>query len=1064
MKKLCITLPFVLLSATLSVGDEIDFNRDIRPILSDKCYFCHGPDEENNDSGLRLDSRAAAAEVIDSGELLKRITSDDPDAVMPPPHAKLTLSDDDIRTVKIWIQQGAVYKGHWAFALLPESTEPPTADPQWCRQTLDQFVRAKQTLEGVQPNPEAVPLRWLRRVTLDLTGLPPTIEDVNSFEQSLGISQRDAQVIDADARERAYAAVVDRLLNSKAYGEHMAVAWLDAARYADSYGYQSDKLNTQWPYRDWVVKAFNDNLSYDKFLTWQLAGDLLDTPTEEQKLATAFNRIHRLNNEGGAVFEEWRIENVADRVHTFGTAVLGLTMECCRCHDHKYDPIPMRDYYSLSAFFNSIDESGVYDRTQKVPCPSILLPTPAQQQTLVDAQKDLAAAEQRYRTAIDSVDQRWQQWKQSAKDGYVVSDLRLALGFDRKFDNTLKQIYHPSQSDRSWTSMPELVEVKDSAVARLAMDLASDKPADSAPNTLRLAMQLDGERGITTTGIEPFDRWTPFTVVVSMRETLRVADRSLIAHHTRGTDCGYNGWDLTIADGYLESRMYRVWPGNAIGIRTADPIPVDQWHQVAASYDGSSTAAGLQLFLNGKRLETVVLRDEVKKSCNVKVDHGGEFVVGQRFRARGLAHGLIDDVRVYTRDLTPPELGHLATAGESQPTLEYYTSAIDERARTAMAALTAARKAVVMAEEVMNEIPVMRETEQVRPAHVLARGQYDAPTSDKTRVARNTLSGLPLPFPKDAPQDRLGLAQWVTHPNHPLTARVAVNRMWLNFFAQSLVKTPENFGSQGDLPTHPAMLDWLARDFISSGWDVKRFCRHVVLSATYRQDSSTSPKQLEADPTNRLLARGPAYRLAAEQIRDLALSASGLLNSDRGGPPVSPYQPGGDLWRESNGMSPAFQQSVGKSLYRRSLYSVWKRTAPLPNMMAFDSTSREVCSVKRSRTNTPLQALVLLNDVQFVEACRKLAEIAVLRETDADRVNRAFVALTGRQPDGIERKTLVKLLGEERVWFTDHPADASKLLALGDAKPNSKAGDASLAAMTTVCQAILNLDATIWKR
>ncbi|SMP69047.1 Planctomycete cytochrome C [Neorhodopirellula lusitana] len=1036
---------------------EIDFNRDIRPILSDKCYFCHGPDENTREAGMRLDSREDAIDVIESGDLMERILSDDEDLLMPPPASKIELTQQEKETLQAWIEQGAVYQGHWAFELLPDQVEVPAASSaDWARQTLDHFVLARLDENQMAPSPEAEPLRWLRRATLDLTGLPPTPSEIEAFESAW-----------ATTGEAAYQTTATKLLNSPSFGEHMAVAWLDAARYADSYGYQSDKLNTQWPYRDWVVDAFNKNLPYDQFLTWQIAGDLLENPTREQLVATAFNRIHRLNNEGGAVFEEWRLENVSDRVHTFGTAVLGLTMECCRCHDHKYDPIPAKDYYSLSAFFNSIDESGVYDRTEKVPCPSILLPTPEQQAALEAARSLLADAERNYQQTLTEARKRWAAWTPDSAHPISIPDLRLALSFDSDFDKSMKSIFHPSQGDRGWTAAFDLVDVTDTSLARMdaksAVDL--DESADLPP---RRALPLDGERGITTHGITPFDRWLPMSVVVSMRETKRSPLRSLIAHHTRGTDCGYNGWDLTIENGHLESRMARVWPGNAISVRTVEPIPVDTWHQVTATYDGSSKAAGLKLFLNGEPLETEVVRDELKKSCNVLVDHGGEFVIGQRFRARGFTDGLIDDVRIYERALTPIELKMLAT-GEAispltrKPSFEYFASAIDPPSRNSLQALTQAREAFVMAEEVMNEIPVMREMTQPRPAHLLARGEYDAPKNDDTLVGRETLSGLTLKFPEDAPQDRLGLAQWVTDPQHPLTARVAVNRLWGNFFSSPLVGTPENFGSQGDLPTHPKLLDWLSRDFVANGWDVKRLCESIVLSATYRQDSVASPESLESDPKNQLLARGPAYRLAAEQIRDVALAASGLMNAKKGGPPVSPYQPGEDLWKESNSMSPPFKQSVGKALYRRSLYSVWKRTAPLPNMMAFDTTTREVCSVKRSRTNTPLQALVLLNDVQFIEAARVMAD-EILRSETADPIELAFLKLAGCKPDEMERKTLQGLLDDERAFYTANPNAATEVAAIGETKSEWQGDVIELAALTNVCQAILNLDATIWKR
>tara|TARA_R110002049_G_scaffold27321_3_gene94389 strand:+ start:10432 stop:13647 length:3216 start_codon:yes stop_codon:yes gene_type:complete len=1056
-----------LVFAPWGLADELDFNRDVRPILSDKCYFCHGPDAGNREAGLRLDVRDEAIDYIESGEVLDRIHSDDPDVLMPPPTSKLSLTSDEKRILNDWIDQGAKYQTHWSFEPLPMSVDvPQMGRSQWCKQTIDRFVLARLDQEGLGPNPAASPLRWFRRVTLDLTGLPPTKDDIDKFNESL------AGHATAASPDGIFETVVDRLLQSPAFGEHMSISWLDAARYADSYGYQSDKLNTQWPYRDWVVRALNQNLPYDDFLTWQLAGDLLPNPTRDQKLATAFNRIHRLNNEGGAVFEEWRIENVADRVHTFGTAVLGLTMECCRCHDHKYDPLPMRDYYALSAFFNSIDESGVYDRTEKVPCPSMLLPTPQQEQTLADARAKMQQAEFEYRKTYEAAVERFAAWESPGAERIQIPDLRLALGFEYPYQSSMKELYHPSESDRRWSTMPAQEPVKKSPIAMLDPATAADNriakpshPDDPEDAPKRMALRLDGERGITTKGIEPFDRWKPFSLVVTLQDTKRTSYRSVIAHHTRGTDCGYNGWDLTIQSGRLESRLARVWPGNAIAVATVDAIPANAWHQVAATYDGSSTANGLKLYLDGVQLDTVVLRDEVKKQANVKVDHGGELVIGQRFRDRGFDGGWIDDVQLFDRALTAPELLQLVDGQSLQPTPEYYASAVDPLARRAMAELTKARQEFVLAEEVINEIPVMREMQEARPAHILARGQYDAPTDESTLVQRDIPSQLALPFPANATRDRLGLAKWVTDPRHPLTSRVAVNRIWGNFFSEPLVRTPENFGSQGELPTHPQLLDWLARDFVDGGWDVKRLCKQIVLSATYRQDSRTDRSRLSDDPDNRLLARGPSNRLSAEQIRDLALAASGLIDQKLGGAPVSPYQPGEDLWRESNGMSPPYQQSVGKSLYRRSLYSVWKRTAPLPNMLALDATTREVCTMARSRTNTPLQALVLMNDVQFVESARVLAASVMSESDDAPRrVQNAFASLAGRSADEQELQTLMTLLDAERDYFQRHPQQAVELISVGQAPIATDLEAPELAAMTIVCQSILNLDATVWKR
>ena len=1052
---LLIFLSTGLFSPQVCLGeDKVDFNRDVRPILSDRCYLCHGPDEETRAADIRFDIAAEAQDSIESGEFIDRIFSEDPDLVMPKPDSHLSLSDQEKEILKTWVQQGARYEQHWSFVPLPASVAIPKQDDKdWARQDLDWFVLRRLKQQELAPSPEAPPLRWLRRVTFDMTGLPPSSEEIKTFEQQIAAGDAD--------REKIYASTVDRLLASQSYGQHMAVAWLDAARYADSYGYQSDKLNTQWPYRDWVIQSFNQNQPYNEFLTWQLAGDLLKTPTTNQILATAFNRIHRLNNEGGAVFEEWRIENVADRVHTYGSAVLGLTFECCRCHDHKYDPISARDYYSMSAFFNSIDENGLYDRTQKVPSPTILLPSNEQKKELEKNRLAIEKAQQQLTAALRSVSKKF------ATDEYAdqlnTGDLKTKLAdqiyrvdLDVPYDKSFKKVFKPSTNDRNWTTWPDLVDAGDVPFPRPQITEDEKRP--------RMALPLDGERGFTTKTITPFDRWTPFSTVINFRETKRVPQRSVIAHHTRGTDAGYNGWDLTIENGYLESRMYRVWPGNGMGVRTRASIPVDQWHLLVATYDGYDQVSGLKIFLDGEELPTRVIRDLRVKSANVKVDHGGEFVIGQRFRDRGLANGLVADVRVYGRALTMPEIQHLTTGEPIKPDASFVASVIDKDAIEASRRLNDAVKAFVDTQEKMNEVPIMLETDTPRPAHVLERGEYDAETSEQTLVTRSTPEHIGPPLPNGKNADRLALAKWTTDPNHPLTARVITNRLWMNFFGAGLVRTPENFGLQGELPTHPELLDFLSRKFIKDRWNVKNFCKRIALSATYRQQSATTPEKLAADPENRLLGRGPAYRLSAEQIRDLVLSASGLLNPTAGGPPVSPYQPGDDLWKESNSMSPAYQQSVGKALYRRSVFSVWKRTAPLPNMMAFDTSSREVCTIARSRTNTPLQALVLLNDVQFIEAARKLAqEVYTIEDQDA-RLDEAFLRLTGNHIEAEEAEILSKLYDSELAYFKANKEDAEAFLAIGSSPVDKDAPASELAALTTVCQAILNLDSTVTKR
>jgi hypothetical protein len=951
----------------------------------------------------------------------------------------------------------------------------------------------------LRPAARAAPLRLLRRARLDLTGLPPTADECREFEKRVA----------SDGGEAALAQTVDQLLADSAFGEHLSVAWLDAARYADSYGYQSDQLNTQWPYRDWVVRALNDNMPYDEFLTCQLAGDLLENPSRDQVLATAFNRLHRLTNEGGSIAEEALVENAADRVHTLGTAILGLTLECARCHDHKYDPITMRDYYSLMSFFNSIDENGLYDHAEKVPSPTLLLPTPDQESALAAASKRVVQAQAALASEVEAGKKRLEEWlantpfsreadptpgvsgrrvpaaEPSAATALAAASRSAAprrLGFASRLNG-----------DRGDVGTVDLIGyfTFDGELAQLANESENGEGEGAAagltsvPGIRGQAVRFDGDRGAIFPDMLKVDRWERFTLDFWMRDNKREALPVVVLQRTFGTDTGYNGFDVMLQDGVLEARFYRVWPGNAIGVRSVQPIARSEWAHVAVTYDGSSTAAGLKLYLNGGELATAVVRDRVQKRASLPTHGEGHLIIGQRFRDRGFKDGDFDELRIFTRALTPLEIRHLhdgtaLTEALAAPDLhraaleEYYVSAIDEPARRWARELATARRRLVELEDQVHEVPVMAELAEPRPTHILARGAYDAPKTNENRVTRDTFAQILLPFPKDAPRNRLGLARWLTDPRHPLTARVFVNRLWANFFGRGLVTTPENFGQQGAAPTNPELLDWLARDFVDHNWSIKRLCRSIVLSATYAQDSRCEPAQRELDPENDLLARGPRHRLSAEQIRDLALAGSGLLDRRMGGPPVSPYQPGEDLWREANQMSPPYRQSAGKDLHRRSLYSVWKRTVPLPNMLTFDAPTREVCAVSRGRTNTPLQALVLLNDVQFVEAARALAaDVANAYANVNDQLGEAFLRLTGRPPDSTELELLLGIYEDQRKLFetsSEPPGlpqrsqDAAKFLGLGDAKPPATIDPAHLAALTVACQAILNLDATIYKR
>lgn len=1014
------------LFAASAGAEPISYAYQIRPILSDKCFACHGPDAAKRESGLRLDTAEGATgplkerpgSAIVPGDPAKsaawqRILSDDPEQVMPPPSSHLSLSEEEKALIQAWIKEGAKYQPHWAFQALPESVVvPQPADPVWPKQTLDRFILARLEKEELKPSPAAEPLRWLRRVSLDLTGLPPAPEEIAAF-QAAGAA--DFAV--------AKAAAVDRLLASPRFGEHFAVPWLDAARYADSYGYQSDQLTAFWPWRDWVVRSLNANLPIDQFMTWQVAGDLIPEATREQKLATTFNRLHRLTNEGGSVAQEFLVENMADRTHTFGTVFLALTMECTRCHDHKYDPIGMRDYYSLGAFFASISERGFYSSQGIQPSPGLMLPDEAQEAAMAGVREKIAVAESDVEERRASSDGDFEAWLATAP------------------------------------------------AAPTAVDLVSHLSFDEGPGG---KVMLDGDAGIPLPGQLAYDRCDPFTIDMVIRDTVANPAPVIVIHRSFGTDVGYNGLELFLAGGRLEARMVRDWPGNALGVRSAAVVAKDEWARVTWTYDGSSRASGLKLYLDGKPLETEVTADAIYKSITPASHGNGVATIGERFRDRGFLGGEVDDLKIFKRPLGALEVAALSDsepwkAATGDPIArrselkEAWLASTDAAFRDASQRLRDARAALIAVEERVFEIPVMRESPQPVPSHILARGAYDAPRTKENEVGPDTFSQILIPFPKDAPRNRLGLATWLTDPRHPLTSRVFVNRVWANFFGAGIVESTDNFGLQGSLPSHPELLDWMARDFISGGWDLKKLCRDIVLSSTYGQDSRMRSDLATRDPSNRLLARVSSRRLSAEQIRDLALASSGLLQQRDGGPPVSPYQPGGDLWRESNTMSPAYQRSNGPDLYRRSLYSVWKRTAPLPNMLAFDSPTREVCTIRRPQTNTPLQALVLLNDAQVVEAARSLAA-KVFSMPAEQRLIAAFTSSASRPPTEKEVVLLGELHREQLELFKADPEGAKKLLALGESIAARDVDPVEAAALTVACQAILNLDAAVWNR
>lgn len=1035
-------LALALAAATsTSAGDKIGYNRDIRPILSDKCFHCHGPDAGKREADLRLDVRedAIKAGAILPGKpggsgLIERIHATDPDEVMPPPEAPRQLSAAEKATLERWILEGAEYEPHWAFTPLPAVVAVPTTTQKtWAVQEIDAFIAARLDSEKLPPSPAASKERWLRRAAFDLTGLPPSRVDLETFLS-------DAS---ADAREKA----VDRLLASPRYGERMAIDWLDVARYADSFGYQSDLDTHAWPYRDWVIDAFNRNLPWDQFITWQVAGDLLPNATREQIIATAFNRIHRKTQEGGSVEAEFRQEGIADRVHTFGTAFLALTMECTRCHDHKYDPLTMRDYYSLGAFFNSIDEWGLLHGTGSIqPNPTLLLTTPDQDRRIAETADGIRAAEERLRAKKAEREPAFQAWltAPTASDADLSGSYDLDQRNGDAFDNSADP-NKPAKSNTKNTLVP--------GHRGQALVFTGDDP-----------LQL-GDHGVS-------HQEDAFSVSFRIKPAEH-AKRSLVFHNSQGYDPGYNGFELLLEDGRLRWMVAREWPGNCIAVRSKASVPVKEWTHVCVTYDGSSKAAGLKIHLNGILAEVEIVRDQLTRNCG----SAAAFTFGERVRDSGFRSGAVDEIRIHRRPLSLLEVSALH---ENQPLADriaatprdeaglgllrdYYFSAIDEETRKLTQEVKAARTAWRSVVDGVSEIPVMREMAEARPARILARGDYAHPEGDP--LPRVTPAVLP-PLPGDQPANRLGLARWLTAPDHPLTARVQVNRVWQHFFGRGLVSTTENFGLQGETPSHPELLDWLARDFVSNGWNMKRLCRQIVLSATYSQDSKTSAELREKDPANILLARGPVKRLPGELLRDQALALSGLLHGSIGGPPAKPYLPDSASWKVLNSFVPEYHRDKAPGIYRRSLYTFWRRTAPPPGMLAFDVPSRDVCSVRRQQTNTPLQPLVTLNDPQFVEAARGMA-IRMIREGGPDPESRAiwlFRESLNRSPSAQELRLLIELHQDQHRIFSETPGKADAFLKVGDLAAPPEIPPAELAASTVLASTLLNLDETITLR
>ena len=1010
-------------------GTSIDFSREILPLLSETCFKCHGPDQANREAGLRLDTHEGALAKLESGktalvpgdssasEMFKRISTSDPDLRMPPVDSGKKLTANEIALLKKWIDSGGEWAGHWAFEPPKKPAVPKPVAGWQVENPVDLFIQAKLPANKLQPAQRASKEALIRRVTLDLTGLPPTIKEVDEFLK--------------DSSAMAYERVVDRLLNSQRYGEHMGRHWLDAARFADTHGLHLDNERSIWPYRDWVIDAFNRNLPFDQFTIEQLAGDLLPNPTLAQRVATGFNRCNVTTSEGGSINEEYYVRYAVDRVETTSTVWLGLTSGCAACHDHKYDPLTQKEFYQLFSYFFSLTEKAM-DGNALLPPPAVKVPTKQQLATQARLREQLAAAQKEIAEGIS-------QWK------YV----------DPLGDATPMPL---TQNDKVWfdDELPPGAKPQGNGPNPWKFVTAPDHPVYSGKNsTVR-----------TGTGITQHF-FTGATEPLVINENDR-----LFAYVYLDPKNPPETIQLQFNDGTWEHRAH--WGADKAflpGRKNASNMPMGPLPETGkwVRLEVPAATVGLKpgAKLNGwafTQFNGTVHWDKagVVTIAALSPEQQASLASWEHFRKtikQPALPGEVQKVLDVARDKRSKE--------QSDKLLRYFLQHVNPESRQRFAKplknQQAWNKELADIEKAIPSTLIMEERKEPRQAHILERGQYTEKREKVSSLVPSWLGSLP----KDAPSNRLGLAQWLVSPTHPLTARVTVNRFWQHYFGTGLVKTTEDFGVQGEQPSHPELLDWLAINFIESGWDIKRFQKMLVMSATYRQSSAVPADKLSVDPENRLLARGPRFRLDAEVIRDQALAVSGLLVETIGGKSVRPYQPAG-LWKPvgfGGSNTSVFKQDTGSKLYRRSMYTFWKRTSPPPTMTIFDAPDRETCQVRRARTNTPLQALVLMNDVQFVEAARKFAE-RVMAEGEPgvqQRVKFAFRSVLSRQPTANELAVLTKLYNDYYVEFKKDPEAAKKLLSAGESPRNQTLDMNELGAWTMVVHLILNLSETVTK-
>lgn len=1030
------TLPLLVSAVSLLAAhtswaaEKLEFNRDIRPILSNTCFTCHGPDSAKREAGLRLDQREAALAETASGvrsivpgdpalsEIIARVTSSDPDLKMPPPESGKVVTPEQIETLKRWVSEGAEYQAHWSFLKIERPELPVVKNDTRVRTPIDRFLQARLEKDGLTLADDADRVTLIRRVTFDLTGLPPTPAEVDAFV--------------GDASPDAYSKVVDRLLASPRYGEHMARYWLDAARYGDTHGLHLDNERSLWPYREWVIGAFNDNQPFDQFTIDQLAGDLLPSPTIHQRVATGFNRCNVTTSEGGAIDAEWYVRYAIDRTDAVGTVWLGLTLSCASCHDHKFDPITQKEFYSLYSFFNSLNDKAM-DGNALLPPPTLRLPTP--EQTAQLAALDMQLAEIKSRQA-----------KLRAETPYLEPSLDApadALSVTRRdfvwVDDVLPPGAQPQSNTGSWKFIT-----------------ASEGPVFSGTTaSTRTALGLD--QHFFTGATSPLEVGQGDELFAYVYLDPANPPKTVMLQFNDGS------WDHRV---YFGEDAIPYGQAGTVGHRHGGPLPkAGEWVRLSVDAQHVGLASGAKI--NGWAFTHF--------GGTVHWDHAGIRTLtlqnGESFRSL-LAWENYQWMQ--KKPALPDNIAKLIKVAadkrndaQKKELREYFVEFVHPDTRTAFAPINA-ELAKVQAERdaVDKQIPatlVSEDMAQPRDAFVLVRGAYDKPGE---KVARGTPAALP-PMADDLPRNRLGLAKWLVSREHPLTSRVTVNRLWQQYFGIGIVKSSNDFGSQAEWPTHPELLDWMAAEFMETGWDLKKFQKLIVMSQAYRQSSKVSPELYSKDPDNLLLARGPRFRLDAETIRDSVLFSSGLLVERQGGKSVRTYQPEG-IWEPvafTSSNTRTYTRDNGEALFRRSLYTFWKRTAPPPSMTTFDAPSRETCTVRRPRTNTPLQALALMNDDQYVEAARSLAGRMLTDggTAPAERLNYAYRRVLGREARAEELAVLERVLDKQLEIYRADAKGAEQFLSVGTLPKPGQMDAPELAAYTMIANLMLNLDAAITK-